>query len=1553
MKIIFLLNIKITIFLQLILLKEYLNSDSTKIIIKENDNCGDYYEFGDYCYENCESQINLKKDENSFPIKCMCDGIGGKSFINVTKINDLNYYRCVDSCYFGYYNIENNICVDKCKAPYDKIKLNKGGTGLHGCIEECLNSEFLYNDKENNYFCLNKCPNEAKFIDGNKCVEKCPDDKFFYTKTEFGYECSEDCYDNNKPIQAYIDIDSGTFLCNGKDRNSACTDDSFPYAFEGSCFKNCEDTKHLKFFGNKTTFFLTYGNNKICSEECKETFDNNGNIKKFYKVPNSSYCVDDCKKTDFKFHLGSNCLSNCTEINNINRFHYYDTGECDSGCNNNYHLLREEETCYKDPPIHSGKIYLDNSGEWNTCENGEGYHINQNNDYNCLSSCDLFKVQITETIEVGDEPQTTILKTINYYHKYNNNICLNKDSNDSIFGKAFKYKSGNDYILYSSCADMPDKSYKYAYLYKPDNDENNESIFYKYECRDRKELNDICYNVSGMFYCLEVTYSTTDLDKAQFCSEASLYYLRNNECINDCTGEYKILFEKTQTGVIKKLGQCLNFCPNDYPYYSKKDKICYKECSKKTLKENIEYSIPTTPIGEIFPQIYSEGNCLDKCTEDYPYEFTDSENKVFCLKNCPTDFYYYKLNNITKKCVDDCSKISKYTYGDECVDKCKKTENGKPIYKYYYIDENKKKICVDSCKENQNDYKYSLLAENDHQECLNKCPENYKFYYDDKKICLSKCENGFFDIDDIEKENIKCLTSCNGNNKHIINENICSNNCTNEEPFSIKKLDGIVKCTSNCKNEDENYKYYSINSSGEKYECLIHCDYLFFGNQCLKKCPNGLYEESNNCTTKCNKPYFEKLEDGENNNNYYYKCKDNCGGKYIASTGECVEKCPLGENFIGEQNRCKNSCGGSFYREKKDQNIQSVQSDQNEENEETINYKIYECIPNCNSNEFLIEGSKECNETCPESLYESPSGICYKICKKDSIYSFSETEAGKRICSTGCNPNSNNKYYGEDRICVDKCSGSNYIINYNNSCVNKCDNNTEYKYLVTETSTNEGNEIKTYYCKNTCDKKYSLSDYICVEKCEKPNNFVINNKICSEKCEENQYAVYDNTTKEYYCKDKCDSDTPFIYYYKEEKICIDKCDDGHYIIENTNECISSCNKINNSNTYYFYEPTDSSPYKCVQRCPKEKPFIVFNHCKENCTQFGYQYYLESEKECLDKCPPDYVKNGFQCIKNCKLSNNTFLDENGNCIESCANSIVGNNYYYESDKKCIKKCNESDFIDNNKCVSSCPDTNKFIYNKKCVENCLPDKNYYIGMFEHGEIDLNIFCLTDCPKDYPFFENDSNKSHKCSGSCSSFYITNDDPFVISKECVEKCENEYKFYVVHNKTHKECLKECTKEKKYYYKSDSINICVERCPPEHPYHESNSFECIDHCNTNYAYYNVTIENKECVPGCERGDFWYKDSNESIICVKNCFDVENKGFRFSTPENECVISCNETKNLRGRNGFCECNSFFYYNENGNLVCFEGSTNKCGEEGKDSQNYTIQINGTKQCIQNC
>jgi len=290
-----------SIFFHLLLIFIYVNSEECpKRKIKDNTcttECDDTeFEFGDYCYENCTNN-GLTESEITIPHKkCKCDSQNGFKYIKEEKINGLSYYMCVKSCPYNFYEVGTNICVEKCKGTKNKI------TKDNGCADSCGLNQVLFvktltNGEKMNY-CLDKCPDELKFYNPSpiheiKCISKC-DDKYFYKETSLGYECLSDC-DN----QAKIDLDSETFICTNNNKGP-CTDLAFPYEFEGSCLKKCEDTKELEYFGKKDTyyFFSEEYNKFVCSENCEEKYitDSGEKTHNAYIVPNSFYCVDDCQK---------------------------------------------------------------------------------------------------------------------------------------------------------------------------------------------------------------------------------------------------------------------------------------------------------------------------------------------------------------------------------------------------------------------------------------------------------------------------------------------------------------------------------------------------------------------------------------------------------------------------------------------------------------------------------------------------------------------------------------------------------------------------------------------------------------------------------------------------------------------------------------------------------------------------------------------------------------------------------------------------------------------------------------------------------------------------------------------------------------------------------------------------------------------------------------------------------------------------------------------------------------------------------------------------------
>ena len=864
---------------------------------------------------------------------------------------------------------------------------------------------------------------------------------------------------------------------------------------------------------------------------------------------------------------------------------------------------------------------------------------------------------------------------------------------------------------------------------------------------------------------------------------------------------------------------------------------------------------------------------------------------------------------------------------------------------------------------------YAFEAKDYPQKCLNKCPEGYR-YYENEKLCIKNCNaNDYFYINDQ-----KCLHSC-GNEKYIINGNICSTNCTNEEPFFYLLYygnDKMFKCTYNC--EENGMIIFQKDTTKGLYECLSTCSKALYNHECRESCPEGLYLENNECKIGClSYQYHKKDENG------VYQCKGLCdSGDVITSNKECVKYCPNGENYIGSGKQCKSFCsledGEYYYR------IEITDAE--------ITYPIYQCVGKCSdiTSYYGLDDSKECVKSCPtEKTYYKceEEKMCYSLClnSKSNKYLFSVAQefsaSNPQIneCKERCPDAAPN--YGEDKICINGCNNLviNKIINKkDNSCVSKCDKYSNNRYLYIDDS--DANNIQEY-CVSSCiteagqKKKYLINNLTCVENCIKPYNFLISGEICNDKCDAGQFANF-VSGEEYECKSTFDSN---LFYYEDEKIYHENCGND-YNIENTNICVKNCTaKSSNTKKYYFYEyeapqgETALTPSfqrnTCVEKCPDDKPIRdVNNHCYTECKTLGYKYYIPTENICLKTCPENqnYKKNGYQCVKDCPP--NKFLIEDDKCVDSCEESELGYKYYYSSDNICIKECKKtSDFININECVTSCPN---YINGHTCVDYCPEEKKYFIGKFEHGETDLNNFCSYDCPTDYPFYQienvpdgiEENKRPRKCIGSCQNYYITDKDPNIIGKKCVENCPIEYEYFYEHNTTHKECFESCPTNKKYYIKSTDLSLkpsqCYEECPSTNPYHNIFPHECLIECENGYA----TFKDRLCLSSCPIGSFWIKEKSpnnkEIIICVDDCKKVENA--RFATPERECVSQCDEKKFFRGniQKGICECMNLFYYAENGTLICFDNTKiNKCGQENTDAEEYKIQIYNSNQCIKNC
>ena len=1509
------------------------------------------YFFGNIIYRQCPNKTILDTSKSNHQCKCK-----DNYKIYIDQIFGIDLCRCVDSCPYGYYYfndvMNNNVCTKLTNNSNHK-HIRANNLLANSCSSD---QPFKYNVSFYAY-CLNSCPANAPFfyinsdIENNnkKCLESCDNQDFYFSDTK---ECTKKCVG----FKSLIDIKTSTFICD-KNRPTSGGDNNcpeeFPYAYGDSCLRNCSDTNN-EFFSSAKDHFdsnlqqttKSFISNINSVKKCVVNCEDDTNSEKKYYDEDTLTCIENCTKTSKKYYDNNNkCVESCEN------FHNYGEYKCVDNCGGDNFAYEStlDKTCYNDCKKLSPIFYYNNVK--NKCfSNCSNYILKKNDDgvdiLYCLDSCDSMTYTSSEGVK-------------HYVHRYNDNICIeNCEANRDI--SQYYHISVNN-VCYQSCKDINNN-----YLYE-----------YGSSCFDeiRTEFQDkLHYKMkSGIIKYKE----STDGDESElnFCSKAGFYYIDRSlkECKN-CDG-YKIPYSlKRDDGSIEKLGECLSVCNATFPYYNTDDKLCQNFCNHKIIisvnGDGSSLSLGTS----------TKGNCMTECPSDFKYE---SSNGTHCYNKCPnTEQYFYKIGDGKYKCIKDCTIISKFYIDDgtnrECLDKCgspnqgsSNTYNGVTISSYiYYIPGNIDNKCLTTCKD-QSNYQFSLQGSvSDPQPCLKECPLRYQYYDDNNKICLSRCPKYF--ESDTKKCIDKCPSSDSSSNKYIINENECSNKCTQNATFIVKinnNDETEKKCDIKC--DTDHHLYYEVDLDGEKaYQCTNDCSEsenesnnkleLEYGNKCVEECPEETFKDDKKCILKCPNlfkrtlpiPPDEKTE---------YECIVNCD-KYISSTKECVEQCPREENFVND-NTCQNYCDGVYIK-------------YGIGNDKFGYYDIYQCETSCNSTyPYTLDGTKECVSQCTEDKPYLLGKVCVAICLKDQIKPFSATKRTTKECAEKCsNDPGDPKYNGDDKICVDSCNIFEHKKYHNEkendyACVSHCDLKSENRFTYYDDRNDK------YYCLNSCEylsdkdntltKKifYSTDDYICNNTCNDRNIFLIPDQhICTNKCPDNLVAnptltAIDQSISQYKCEYTCKQGT---YYYENERIC-GECQPSHYIIQGTQKCIEFCDQIISQKNYYSYEKTEESNIiknnACVTECPEDKPFVDYNnHCSVQCTP-EYKFYKPSEKKCMDKCPNNTLTNGDKCVEKCpkdKVEDSIAKV----CLDDCFYSQRNYIYYYESERVCLQECRSGDFIyidgNNYKCMSNCSNINEglnkqlYIDGNKCVETCSDIRKFFVNQTAYGEVNISKYCLTDCPIGFEFYKYDN---FECSGICYDYYIRNKDPNVIGKVCVKECNSIYPYILIHNNTHKECVEFCPEGKMFYEEEDNgKKTCYEKCPPSSPFHKKGVFKCQKECESGIA----NKKTMECVTDCELNQFWAEETQNSIktkMCYDNCNQTNYA--QFSTFKKKCVKQCDETNEFLQGNldtHECECRGLYYINDEGIKQCLDPKIKLCTETNSD---YTIQVNGTNQCTKIC
>ena len=387
--------------------------------------------------------------------------------------------------------------------------------------------------------------------------------------------------------------------------------------------------------------------------------------------------------------------------------------------------------------------------------------------------------------------------------------------------------------------------------------------------------------------------------------------------------------------------------------------------------------------------IDAKNQCVEKCTNDYKYEFNNTcyescpegtyydYDQTKCLDNIPDGFY---CNDTQAKTLDKCYKTCKRCEekGETNNHKCTScdenyTLNGTNCYEicdyFYYFDQlgeyhcspndecisdfpkkiKEKKRCVNNCI---NDDYYKLEY---NSVCYNICPEGTKisednpnecegylicdkFFNYEHTECLDIIPVGYFCNDTEAKTIDKCNNKCNRCSKESYENNLCIS-CNTNEGFYPKEKDISNKYDfMNCYNSlPEGYYLDTIEKIYKLcYKTCKKCEEI--GNiktqKCLECYPDFTLNDTN-CYKKCE---------------YYY---------YFDTIGEhhCTEKneCPNGYKIIKEKNKCIDNCQNDdkYKYEFNNTCYENPVKSECEEESLYINKITKECLNDCSVIDFF------------------------------------------------------------------------------------------------------------------------------------------------------------------------------------------------------------------------------------------------------------------------------------------------------------------------------------------------------------------------------------------------------------------------------------------------------------------------------------------------------------------------------------------------------------------------------------------------------------------------
>ena len=1372
-------------------------------LVENNQRTYYYYDDSKICYKSCKDKINkdtfqYSLNATNFPQKCLSICPEGyyyneKDYICKRSCDSPEHYKsssniCVYQCESAEFLSSNNKCVEKCSPTESFFILDDNNNKK--CVMSCEKEDSKY--KFYNYKtgqCLEKCPLDAKYENGNQCRDQCPDG-YYVESNKCKMTCDESSYfvleEEEKVFKCVPNCDLTNYYVSSS---------------TGECVKTCGRWENY------------IGKNKICKEFCEE--EDGKYFKKLETINVSdqeSYnlyqCLDYVDSSEYHVHGTNEIVSECPD----SKPYLSKNGNiCYSKCTYDENLAFSTEEEVEDGDTRKIKIC---SYE---CKGTKKYY---GEDKICHEDCNSYEIS----------------KIINE----ENNECVSKCDSDSLFKFETKIP-GKDNQLYCSkqCSEVgvdkySENDYKCVKeCYEPYNYQYGNKCLY--ECPKETFILQKYENNENLYECVEQCNETYvyyyKKDKKCISKEKCDYIIEGtNECTSNCSSIKGYSFYENEDSTegtyqnnfcvikcppekpfLKQNNHCDKYCPQYSPYFIEGEEKCLMDCPNKMVKY---------------------GNfCKYTCDND---TYLEPKTKK-CVKNCAeTRFKYFYTPNNT--CVENCGNL--LYNGSKCVEYCPiddTYDNG--TTKLYYINPNNE--CSLTCPET---HKYIIDKfthnENDTKKiCLRSCPIDYRYYipYNDLFKCVGTCLYYVLPRNFNENSTIQCYDEDNGNE---------NNKCPTTHPYFVKYDNGTNQCFNECPNDK---LYYDNN-----YQCYEKCPeikpYHNLGSyECIGDCETKTIDyEKNECVVDC--PFYKKYAlDGDKK-----FCLNKCNiefGEYLKNDRECVKEC--GQNpddnlvkIIIDSTNKKCECVNLYYIANDGSKTCFIK----EENEcgmtgsNHMDYKFRkfgtnECSKNClgfssPSKDICYYGYQNCEDIDNNTglVFRDNMMIC--DCKyKFYYYTDPKTQKTLKIClgkNEDCSIVPYLSYTPETRECVQsECPKDGYKFSFENKCFSKC----PIQGL-------ENIEIKEQ-CKCENDKyltKIGDSNYKCDTKCEIGYPYIIEidgeAKKCVDKCKGSGYEILYNNKCYLSCSLLNDGKMDIIEIedslLKEIATYTCQCKSNWFFNEKTKkeECVGDkkCSEIEVEADELKYNYIIKDTKECVKICPFD--YKTFNNeCFKSCEDVEDIYHYPVK----DPSTSD--------SKECECANIWKKNEDGEKI--CLKDFVCENLMINETKECVDKCN-SDYplLFNKQCFKkgSCPEEAKedIINGDKCI--C--KKVWY------GQKNGNMKCIDsdECPDNFPYkiFGTNECVYTPCSKLDLKYYVNN--------TCYEKCPDGT---VENSKDHYIC--ECDpkfgfweireKEKK------KIMICGKsNCPSDKKYYRNDTKECLSNCIENNLYqYKNTCYVEEC----------------------------------------------------------------------------------------------------------